>query len=61
MPVDTHHIASIGVHFVTIGTLDEHRLTIDEELTVANLNLAETYILHKAFDKVAFAVLEVDT
>ena len=42
----THHIAAIGVELVAVHTLDEYRLTVDEQLAVAYLHTSETYFLH---------------
>ena len=42
----THHIASVGVHLVAVGTLDEYRLTVDEQLGTLDLHTSETYFLH---------------
>ena len=38
------YITSIRVHLMTVGTLDEHRLTVDKELLVLDFHLAETYL-----------------
>ena len=40
-----HHIASIRVELVAVGTLDEHRLTVDEQLAAADAYVAEAHLL----------------
>ena len=40
-----HHISAIGVYLVAVGTLDKHRLTVNQQLRVAYLNLSETHFL----------------
>ena len=37
-----NHVAAIGVHLVAVCALDEHRLTVDEELRVLDFHLAES-------------------
>ena len=41
--VAADHVASVGVEFVAVGTLDEDGLAIDVHLCVLDFNLAETY------------------
>ena len=43
------NVATVWVHFVAVGTLDENGLTIEKDLTTLNLNMAETYLLANAF------------
>ena len=38
------YITSIRVNLMTVGTLDEHRLTVDKELLVLDFHLAETHL-----------------
>ena len=40
-----HNIAAIGIHLVSIGTFDEHRLAINQQLPVFDFHLAEPYFL----------------
>ena len=37
------YIASVGVQFVAVGTLDKHRLPVDQKLRIDNLNLSESH------------------
>ncbi len=37
-------VTSIRVHLMTVGTLQENRLTVDQELLVLDFHLAETYL-----------------
>ena len=39
-----YYISSVWVDFMTVGTLDEYRLAIHEELLVLDFHLAETYL-----------------
>ena len=43
--LEGHHIATIGIHLMPVSTLDEHRLTINQQLTVFDFHLAESYFL----------------
>ena len=45
-----HYITSVRIHLVTVGTLDEYRLSIDEELLVLDFYLAETYLHRDSAD-----------
>ena len=45
-----HYISSVRIHLVTVGALDEHRLSIDEELLVLDFYLAETYLHRDSAD-----------
>ncbi len=47
----TDYITAIRVEFVAVGTLDEHWLSVYEELLVFDFNLAETYILRNALNE----------
>ena len=38
-------VAAIGIQFVTVGTLDEDGLTIDQQLTTLDLDMAEAHLL----------------
>ena len=40
-----HHIASVGVELMTVGTLDEYWLSVDEQLSALYLHLAESHFL----------------
>ena len=42
---DAHKITSVGIHFVTVGSLNEYGLTVYQELATLNLHVAETYLL----------------
>ena len=37
-----NHISAVRIHFMTVGSLEEYRLTVDEYLSAFQLNLAET-------------------
>lgn len=52
-----HHITTIGIHLVAVGTLDEHRLAVDEQLLVFDLHLAEAHLLWNDLHDVTLAVL----
>ena len=39
-----YHIAAVRIHLMTIGTLDEYRLAIDQELAVLYFHLSETHL-----------------
>ena len=39
------HVAAIRVEFVTVGTLDENGLTIDQQLSTLDFNMAEAHTL----------------
>ena len=38
-----NHITAVRVHFVTVGSFEEYRLSVDEYLSAFQFNLAETY------------------
>ena len=38
-----HNIAFVRIHFVSVGTFDEHGLSVNEQLCIFNFYLAETY------------------
>ena len=38
-----HHVATVGVHLMAVGTLDVDGLSVDEELRVAYLHLSEAH------------------
>ena len=40
-----HHITTIGIEFVAVGTLEEYSLTIYEHLIILELHLAEAHLL----------------
>ena len=46
--VDTNHITSLGVKFMTVGTLYQHRLSVYEQLSALNLHLSESNLLAHA-------------
>ena len=47
------HIAAIGVELMTIGSLDEDRLSVDEQLASGNLDMAEADLLTHSFEHTA--------
>ena len=38
-------VAAVGIKFMTVGTLDEDRLTVDKQLAALDFNMAEAYLL----------------
>ncbi len=38
-----HVVSAVGIEFVTVGALEEHRLAVDEHLIAFELDLAEAY------------------
>ena len=42
-PLGRHHISSIGIKFMAVSALYQHRLPVDKHIAVAHLNFAETY------------------
>ena len=40
-----HHVATVGIQLVAVGTLDEHGLTIHQQLGVLDLHAAEAHLL----------------
>ena len=50
-------VASIGIHLVPVGTLDEHGLSVDKQLLVFDLHLAESHALRDGSHHVASLVL----
>ena len=40
-----HHVATVGIELVAVGTLDEHGLTIHQQLGILNLHAAEAHLL----------------
>ena len=52
-----YHIATIRVHLMTVGTLDQYRLSVDEQLRVDDLHLAEAHLLRHHLNDVALLVL----
>ena len=57
--LDANDIAPIGIEFVTVGTLDEDRLAIDEQLASTDLYVAEPHLLtHEFHHLVALHELE---
>ena len=57
--VNTHHIATIRVEFVTVHTLDEDGLTIHEQLLVFDFHLTEANALRDTFQELA-AIIQGD-
>ena len=45
-----HHIATIRVQFVTVSTFYQYGLSIYQQLSVLNLNFAESYFLGDNFN-----------
>ena len=39
-----YHVSTIRIHLMTVGSLDEYRLTVDQELAVLYFHLAETHL-----------------
>ena len=39
------YIATIRIYFMTVSTLDQDRLAIDQELCILDFHIAETYLL----------------
>ena len=58
--LDADDIATVGIQFMTVSTLDEDGLAVDEQLATLNLDVAETYALGGSLDEVALLVLERD-
>ena len=56
--VEGDDISSVGIHFVAVSTLDEHGLSIDEQLTVFDFHLAETDFLRDDLHDIAAAVFD---
>ena len=56
---DAHKITSVGIHLVTVGTLNEYGLTVHQELTTLNLQVAETHLLLDALQDLAVLVREI--
>ena len=54
--VHGHHVASIRIHLVPVGTLYEHRLAVHEQLRVLYLHLSEAHLLRYHLHHVALAV-----
>ena len=48
--VDTYHITTLGVELMTVGTLYQHRLSVDEHLSAFYLHLSETNLLAHALN-----------
>ena len=57
--LDADDIAPIRVEFVTVGTLDEDRLAIDEQLASTDLYVAEAHLLTHDFQHLV-ALLELE-
>ena len=43
--VNTHDVATVGIQLVAVGTLNQYRLSVHQQLSALNLNVAETYLL----------------
>ena len=43
---------------MTVGTLDEHRLTVDKQLAVLDFDLAEAHFLRDDLHDIALTVLD---
>ena len=54
--VNTHDIATIGVEFMTVNTLDKHGLSVHEQLGILDFHLAETYMLRDALQELVAIV-----
>ena len=57
--LDADDIAPIRVEFVTVGTLDEDRLAIDQQLASTDLYVAEAHLLTHDFQHLV-ALLELE-
>ena len=40
-----NNVSTIGIEFMTVGTLDKDRLTVDQQLTALDLYVTETHLL----------------
>ena len=54
--VNTHDIATIRVKFMTVNTLDEHWLSVHEQLGILDFHLAEAYMLRNALQELVAIV-----
>ena len=55
----TYVVALIRIYLMTVGTLQENRLAIDQELLVLDLHLAETYLyLYNLVRQIHTAILD---
>ena len=45
-----HYISCLGVELMTVGTLYQHRLSVDEHLSAFYLHLSETNLLAHALN-----------
>jgi len=41
-PLGAHDVGGVGVVLVPVGSLDQHRDTVDQELSTGDLDLAKT-------------------
>ena len=48
-----HHITTIRVHLMTVSSLEENRLAIDQHLCILDFNLAETNLERDSLDSLA--------
>ena len=49
---DGDDVAAIGVEFVTVGTLEEHRLAVHQQLGVLDFHLAEAHTLRNGLNQI---------
>ena len=54
------HISAIGIHLVAVGSLDEYRLTIHQQLRILDFHAAETNLLGDDLDGFALLLLDID-
>ena len=40
-----YDVATIGIELMTVGTLDQDRLAVDEQLSAGNLDMTEAHLL----------------
>ena len=51
-------IASVRIHLVTVGALDQHRLAVNEELRALDLHFAEANLLGNDLNNVSLRILD---
>ena len=55
-----HHVAAVGIHFVAVGALDEHGLTVDEQLGILDFHFAEAHFVgHHFYQLAAFLAVQL--
>ena len=43
--LQAHHVATVRIHLVAVGTLHQHRLSVNEQLCVLDFHVAESHFL----------------